>query len=445
MLRPVSDPDARAPRARPLLPSITREVSPAELAPLVDATRSAEEIDTAALGGAEMDQLLAEERKEAGQAAAPAIAARGGEREAARGSERATGERPGDARVAVAPMAVPVASVPVSLAPEPTVVLAPGLDAVPARAPQETIPLVPGLHAGLPADPLAQPTMPLAPGIGPAPGFTAPPGERLSPPGERSPWRVEAILERDVARAAAARGAAEAPRRKGLSIAVGMAVGLVAAVAVGLAWWTPWRGGGSASGTSDAPAGTADSPAGTGSLARGTGDAPRGTGSSARGTADSPAGTSNAPRGTADPAGGTPDAPPGSPEADARAALSRLRDGVATCVRDVIGVLPGTSPAVPLAFTALKRGGYKASPRDFRSPVFACVKYRESGPQRFQLQWQLTAPPGEGRGVAWLDDNGDGKPDRALAFRAALVRKNEVDLGEIGPLAQVPPVMKVKE
>jgi hypothetical protein len=135
-------------------------------------------------------------------------------------------------------------------------------------------------------------------------------------------------------------------------------------------------------------------------------------------------------------------APPGSREADARAALAKLRDGVGVCVRDVIGVLPGTSPAVPGNFAKVGRGAYKSTVHDFRSPVFACVNYKQPGTQRFQIQWQMVSHPGEGRGVAWIDENGDGKADRAFAFRAALTGKNQVDLGEIGPLDPLPPVMK---
>lgn len=135
-------------------------------------------------------------------------------------------------------------------------------------------------------------------------------------------------------------------------------------------------------------------------------------------------------------------ATPPTPESEARAALGRLRDGIATCVRDVIGVLPGTSPAVPDVMSRMRKGAYKSHVRDFRSPVFSCAKYKETEAQRFQIQWQITLQPSEGRGVAWLDDDGDGKADRALSFRAALVRKNEVDLGEIGFLTPVPPVMK---
>jgi hypothetical protein len=136
-------------------------------------------------------------------------------------------------------------------------------------------------------------------------------------------------------------------------------------------------------------------------------------------------------------------APADAREAEARAALERLRDGIGACTRDVIGVLPGTSRAVPAAFSMLRRGTYKIGARDFASPVFACIKYRETGTQRFQIQWQMVNHPGEGRGVAWIDQNGDGKPDRAFGFRAALVRPNEVDVGEIGPLDPMPPVIKV--
>jgi hypothetical protein len=142
-----------------------------------------------------------------------------------------------------------------------------------------------------------------------------------------------------------------------------------------------------------------------------------------------------------------PTAPPAASgaEAEARAALGRLRDGIGTCTRDVIGGLPGTTPPIPLAFATLKSGPYKSVPRDYRSPVFSCAKYRESEPQRFQIQWQLVTRPSEGRGVAWLDDDNDGKPDRAFAFSAKLLAKNKVELGEVVPIDPVPAVMKALE
>lgn len=133
-----------------------------------------------------------------------------------------------------------------------------------------------------------------------------------------------------------------------------------------------------------------------------------------------------------------------SPEAQARSALTRLRDGIGTCVRDVIGVLPGTSPAVPLTMRLMKNGVYASLSSDFRSPVFACASYRETEPQSFQIQWQRGATPGEGTGVAWVDDNGDGAADRAFGFRATLVKKKEVTFGEITPLEPVPKVLTMR-
>jgi hypothetical protein len=130
-----------------------------------------------------------------------------------------------------------------------------------------------------------------------------------------------------------------------------------------------------------------------------------------------------------------------SPEAAARASLARFRDGIGACVRDVIGVLPGTSPPVPGTMKLMKNGVYASAPGDYRTPVFVCTKYSETTPQPFQIQWQLGTPPTEGLGVAWLDDNGDGAPDRAFGFSAKLVKKKEVTFGEIGPLSPLPNVL----
>ncbi len=134
----------------------------------------------------------------------------------------------------------------------------------------------------------------------------------------------------------------------------------------------------------------------------------------------------------------------GSPEAEARRALARFRDGIGACVRDVIGVLPGTSPPVPGTMKLMKNGVYASAPSDFRTPVFACAKYSETQPQPFQIQWQLGATPTQGLGVAWIDDNGDAVPDRAFGFTAKLVKKKEVTFGEIGPLSPVPKVLPAR-
>jgi hypothetical protein len=133
-----------------------------------------------------------------------------------------------------------------------------------------------------------------------------------------------------------------------------------------------------------------------------------------------------------------------TPEGEARRALTRFRDGIGACVRDVIGVLPGTSPPVPNTLKLMKNGVYTSAASDFRTPVYQCAKYAETAPQPFQIQWQLGAPPTGGIGVAWLDDDGDGNPDRAFGFTAKLVKKKEVTLGEIMPLSPVPKVLPVR-
>lgn len=132
------------------------------------------------------------------------------------------------------------------------------------------------------------------------------------------------------------------------------------------------------------------------------------------------------------------------PEGEARRALARFRDGIGTCVRDVISVLPGTSPAVPNAWALMKNGVYASAPSDYRTPVYSCAKYSETAPQPFQIQWQLGATPTEGLGVAWIDDDRDGKPDRAFGFTARLVKKKEVTFGEIGPLSPMPKVLPAR-
>lgn len=130
-----------------------------------------------------------------------------------------------------------------------------------------------------------------------------------------------------------------------------------------------------------------------------------------------------------------------SHEAETRKALARFRDGIGACVRDVIGVLPGTSPPVPITMKLMKNGMYTSVPPDWRTPVYACASYSEASPQPYQIQWQNGAAPAEGLGVAWLDDDGDGEPDRAFGFTAKLVRKKEVTFGEIVPLTPMPKVL----
>jgi hypothetical protein len=125
---------------------------------------------------------------------------------------------------------------------------------------------------------------------------------------------------------------------------------------------------------------------------------------------------------------------------DARTALDALRDGVRSCVEETIGVMPGTSPPVPAKLSRLSEGAYEPSPSDWASPFFMCTRFRLAGPQRFQIQWQLDKPSTEGSGIAWIDDDGDGKADRAFGFHGKLVERSKVELSETGPVPAGRPV-----
>ena len=121
----------------------------------------------------------------------------------------------------------------------------------------------------------------------------------------------------------------------------------------------------------------------------------------------------------------------GPVEEEARLALTRLRDGVAQCVRDTIGVLPGTSPAVPALWSMVaKTGAYASNQRDWKKPVWACTHFTVGRPQRFQIQWQLVSKT-EGQAVVWFDEDRDGKAERALRARATLQKKGSAEFGEI--------------
>lgn len=145
------------------------------------------------------------------------------------------------------------------------------------------------------------------------------------------------------------------------------------------------------------------------------------------------------------PASPAPSAPkPQSPaEIDARKALGRLREGVGDCVRHAIGSLPGSSPAVPAAMKQTSGVGYTALPADWKTAVWSCAKFRHDAPMQFQLQWQSVKPGAEAVGLAWVDDNGDGEPDRAFGFRATAKGAHDVELGEIAPM-QMRPVLPVR-
>lgn len=130
-------------------------------------------------------------------------------------------------------------------------------------------------------------------------------------------------------------------------------------------------------------------------------------------------------------------------EIDARKALSRLRDGMGDCVRRAIGSLPGSSPAVPPTMKQTSGVGYTAVAADWRTAVWSCAKFRHDAPMQFQVQWQSVKPGAEAMGLAWVDDDGDGEPDRAFGFRATAKGTRDVDLGEVGPV-EMRPVLPVR-
>jgi hypothetical protein len=135
---------------------------------------------------------------------------------------------------------------------------------------------------------------------------------------------------------------------------------------------------------------------------------------------------------------------PQSPaEIDARKALARLREGMGDCVRHAIGSLPGSSPAIPAAMKQASGAGYTALPADWKTAVWSCAKFRNDTPMAFQLQWQSVKPGAEAVGLAWLDDDGDGDPDRVLGFKATAKGAHDVELGEIAPM-EMRPVLPVR-
>ena len=135
--------------------------------------------------------------------------------------------------------------------------------------------------------------------------------------------------------------------------------------------------------------------------------------------------------------------PQSTSEIEARKALSRLREGMGDCVRRVIGSLPGSSPAVPAAMKQTSGAGYTALPADWKTAVWSCAKFRYDAPMQFQLQWQSAKPGAEAVALAWIDDDGDGEPDRVLGFRATAKPTRDVDFGEITPM-EMRPVLPVR-
>lgn len=128
---------------------------------------------------------------------------------------------------------------------------------------------------------------------------------------------------------------------------------------------------------------------------------------------------------------GKPSTASDGPEAEARAALEKLRDGVKKCAETHIGVLPGTSKPVPASFRMFQKGRYHSPGFVWKTPVFHCTAFSLSKPQPFMIQWQSEGPKTTGQGVAWIDDDGDWKPDRSLSFPARFVKRNEIEVGDV--------------
>jgi hypothetical protein len=128
---------------------------------------------------------------------------------------------------------------------------------------------------------------------------------------------------------------------------------------------------------------------------------------------------------------------------DARAALEHFSDGLRDCVRKSIGVLPGSSPAMPVSPAMLKGAGYTPTFPELRSPVFICAKLKVDAPIRFSLQWQSIKAGVEGQAVAWIDDDGDGTIDAALAFHATLKSHGVVESTAVEPIDKATPAVAV--
>lgn len=120
-------------------------------------------------------------------------------------------------------------------------------------------------------------------------------------------------------------------------------------------------------------------------------------------------------------------------DAAAIAALEKLRDSIEVCVRDKIRTLPGTSRAIPESLNHLKNGPYKPLSRDWVAPFFSCTGFRLEAPMPFMIQWQFQRPDTMGTGVAWIDDDKDGKAERAYSFTGKLTGKGVVEFSAIEP------------
>jgi len=236
------------------------------------------------------------------------------------------------------------------------------------------------------------------------------PDSRLSAPQGQAQWPVPMVSQHDTYRTHVA---APAPKRSPLLLlGIGAIVALGALALVVIVVRTPRK--------SDGAAPTAAASAGPSPVAP---LPPEATISAQAATASTEA------------------RPASGPEEMAQAALAKLKDGLATCVKNTIHVLPGTSPAVPDSLAWLKKGPYKSLRRDWAAPFFSCTGFKVDEPMPFVIQWQIDEANLRGTGIAWVDANGDGKAEKIYGFSAKLTQR---DVVELGPIEQLPEGRKIQ-
>ncbi|NUP10655.1 MAG: hypothetical protein HOW73_31815 [Polyangiaceae bacterium] len=126
-------------------------------------------------------------------------------------------------------------------------------------------------------------------------------------------------------------------------------------------------------------------------------------------------------------------AAPTGADAEAIAALTEMRELVGGCMKK-LKQMPGTSHAVPATLKMLSEGSYKPLPRDFNAPFYNCTTFKLDSPMRFVIQWQFHAADRMGMGIAWIDEDKDGKADRAYGFTAKATTKDAAEFSAVGPL-----------
>jgi hypothetical protein len=131
---------------------------------------------------------------------------------------------------------------------------------------------------------------------------------------------------------------------------------------------------------------------------------------------------------------------PADAEREAKDAVTRLAEGLAACAR-ATGALPGSSPAVPESADQLAGAGYAPKGAEWSTPVWRCARFQGPETMRFQIQWQLVRPGTEGRAVAWIDADGDGKAERAVAVRVLRADRDPVTIGAAQVIDPMPAVL----